>query len=137
MHRLRVPFPPYPLVDHRLQRTEIDVSDLSANPADQVVVVTGHPHDIAIPPLLPVHPLENAKTQEQVDGPEQGRPAKIRMSFLHAPLKIRDGKDPGKMDKLRHNGGTLWRQPNTMVLDGPTHLFNRIHGDPFLPMSGR
>lgn len=132
MHRLGITFPPYPLVDDRFQRTEVDVANLSADPANKVMVVAGHPHDIAVLPLLPVHPLENAESQKEIYRPEQGRPAKIGVRLLHSSLKICNGENPREMDQLRHNGRALRRQTDTMVLDGPTHLFSRIHGDPFV-----
>jgi hypothetical protein len=133
VNRLRISFPTNPLVNVRDNRTEIDVTNLSADATDEMVMVSCHPHNIPILSLFPMHPLEDAEPDKEVNRPEKGRPSQVRMSVLHPFLQIRHRKDAGKVDELLHNGRTLRGQSNPMMGDRSSHLFNRIHESPPAP----
>ena len=70
MDRIGKPFLKNKIVDILLDRTEIDMPDISADTADQVVMVAGHPDCISVLSGLPVDLFQNTETDEQVDRPE-------------------------------------------------------------------
>jgi hypothetical protein len=133
VHRLCISFPKNPFVNGRDNRTEIDVANLSAYATDEMVMVSGHPHDISILALFPMHPLENTQPDKEINRPEKRGPSEIRMPVLHPFLQISHGKDAGKVDEFLHNGRALRGQSDPMMGNRPSHLLNRIHESPPAP----
>jgi hypothetical protein len=69
-----------------LNRTEIDMPNIPATPANQMMVMPLDADDVPVFRTFPVHFFENPKLYKKIDGPEKSRPTKIRIGLLEALL---------------------------------------------------
>lgn len=99
VHGIRISFFDNNFVDFPLYRTEIDMANIPATAADQMMMMARNFYDIPIFGAFPVDLFQNPHLHKKIDGPKQGCPSQVRFEISRLFCKSATEKTPGNFDR--------------------------------------